>query len=87
MVLDTSEEKLEELRENPQFDAFDDLKNCAPQADIIFIAVKPYHAESRFFKAESVSKTWPDHDIDHGGRYHRYHKTINGTHKNSSCHA
>ena len=34
MVLDTSEEKLEELRENPQFDAFDDLKNCAPQADI-----------------------------------------------------
>ncbi|WP_437369805.1 pyrroline-5-carboxylate reductase [Maribacter litoralis] len=57
MVLDTSEDKLEELRENPQFDAFDDLKNCAPQADIIFIAVKPYHAESVFLKLNPLVKS------------------------------
>ena len=56
MVLDTSEAKLEELRENPQFDAFDDLNKCAPQADIIFIAVKPYHAESVFLKLNPLVK-------------------------------
>ena len=54
MVLDTSEDKLEELRKNPQFDAYDDLSKCAPQADIILIAVKPYHAESVFMKLEPM---------------------------------
>ncbi|WP_194767969.1 pyrroline-5-carboxylate reductase [Tamlana sp. I1] len=48
MVLDTSKEKLEELDKIDHFDAFDDLKKCAPTADIIFVAVKPYHAESVF---------------------------------------
>ena len=48
MVLDNSEEKLEELNKMPHFDAFKELKDCVPQADIIFIAVKPYHAESLF---------------------------------------
>ncbi|WP_445738696.1 pyrroline-5-carboxylate reductase [Mariniflexile sp.] len=48
MVLDTSEEKLEELNKMAHFDAFSELKDCVPQADIIFIAVKPYHAESLF---------------------------------------
>lgn len=48
MVLDNSEEKLEELNKLPHFDAFKELKDCVPQADIIFIAVKPYHAESLF---------------------------------------
>ena len=48
MVLDNSEEKLEELNKIPHFDAFKELKDCVPQADIIFIAVKPYHAKSLF---------------------------------------
>ncbi|WP_445734305.1 pyrroline-5-carboxylate reductase [Mariniflexile sp.] len=48
MVLDTSEEKLEKLNKMAHFDAFSELKDCVPQADIIFIAVKPYHAESLF---------------------------------------
>ncbi|WP_067150655.1 pyrroline-5-carboxylate reductase [Pseudotamlana agarivorans] len=48
MVLDNSEEKLKELDEIPYFDACRDLKDCVPQADIIFIAVKPFHAESVF---------------------------------------
>ena len=48
MVLDKSEEKLEELHQIAHFDAFSELKDCVPQADIIFIAVKPYHAESVF---------------------------------------
>lgn len=48
MVLDKSEEKLEELHQISHFDAFSELKDCVPQADIIFVAVKPYHAESVF---------------------------------------
>jgi pyrroline-5-carboxylate reductase len=48
MVLDKSEEKFEELNEISHFDAFKELDECVPKADIIFIAVKPYHAESLF---------------------------------------
>lgn len=48
MVLDKSEEKLEELNQISYFDAFSELRDCVPQADIIFVAVKPYHAESVF---------------------------------------
>ena len=48
MVLDTSEEKLKELNAVSHFDAFDKLEDCVPKADIIFVAVKPYHAENVF---------------------------------------
>ncbi len=48
MVLDSSEEKLKELDQISHFDAFRELDDCVPQADIIFIAVKPYHAEKLF---------------------------------------
>lgn len=48
MVLDKSEDKLKELHQIPYFDAFEDFKDCVPQADIIFIAVKPFHSESVF---------------------------------------
>ena len=48
MVLDNSEEKLEELNEISHFVAFKELEECVPKADIIFIAVKPYHAENLF---------------------------------------
>jgi pyrroline-5-carboxylate reductase len=48
MILDNSEEKLEELNEISHFDAFKELEDCVPKADIIFIAVKPYHAENLF---------------------------------------
>ncbi|MFV9551486.1 pyrroline-5-carboxylate reductase [Algibacter sp. PT7-4] len=48
MVLDKSEEKMEALNKISHFDAFDELDECVPKADIIFIAVKPYHAETVF---------------------------------------
>lgn len=54
MVLDSSEEKLEELNNIAHFDAFEELKDCVPQADIIFIAVKPYHAEGVFKAIKSL---------------------------------
>ncbi|CAM4097096.1 pyrroline-5-carboxylate reductase [Zobellia nedashkovskayae] len=48
MVLDSSEEKLKELNEIAHFDTFEKLEECVPQADIIFIAVKPYHSAKLF---------------------------------------
>ena len=50
MVLDNSDEKLEELHKVSHFDAFKELEDCVPKADIIFVAVKPHHAEDLFKK-------------------------------------
>lgn len=54
MVLDKSDEKLEEVDQISYFDAYSELHECVPQADIIFIAVKPYHAEPLFKKISSL---------------------------------
>ena len=56
MVLDNSEEKLEALNEISHFDAFKELSDCVPKADIIFIAVKPYHAENLFKALKKLTK-------------------------------
>jgi pyrroline-5-carboxylate reductase len=48
MVLDKSYKKLEELYQISHFDAFKELEDCVPKADIIFISVKPHHAEELF---------------------------------------
>lgn len=45
MVLDKCDEKLEEIHQIAHFDAYNELKECVPLADIIFIAVKPHQAE------------------------------------------
>lgn len=56
MVLDKSEEKLEELNQLSHFDAYEKLDDCVPEADIIFVAVKPYHAESVFKDIRTLVK-------------------------------
>lgn len=45
MISDTNPEKTEELKKVSRFDVFTDLSDCLPKADIVFLAVKPYHAE------------------------------------------
>ena len=57
MVLDKSEEKLEELNQLSHFDAYKELDECVPQADIIFVAVKPYHAEGVFKAIRTLVKS------------------------------
>tara|TARA_B110000091_G_C13812846_1_gene476110 strand:- start:568 stop:1374 length:807 start_codon:yes stop_codon:yes gene_type:complete len=57
MVLDKSDEKLEELHQISHFDAFNELKDCVPKADIIFVAVKPHHAEELFKKINPLVTT------------------------------
>jgi len=56
MVLDSSEEKLKELNQISHFDTFSKLEDCVPAADIIFIAVKPYHAEQLFDRIKRLVK-------------------------------
>ena len=56
MVLDTSAEKREELHQISHFDAYEHLEDCVPEADIIFLAVKPYHAEDLLKKINPMVK-------------------------------
>lgn len=46
MISDKDPGKIAELNKIKRFDVFADLDECLPKADIIFIAVKPYHADS-----------------------------------------
>lgn len=47
-IYDTDPKKIESLRKDSRFDVFDNLDDCLPKADIVFIAVKPYHSDGLF---------------------------------------
>lgn len=49
-IFDTDPKKIKSLRKNSQFNVFDNLTDCLPTADIVFIAVKPYHSDGLFEK-------------------------------------
>ncbi len=50
MISDNAPEKTKELRKVSHFDVYDDIADCANKADIVFIAVKPYHIDELFQK-------------------------------------
>lgn len=54
MIYDVSEEKIASLRKLPHFDVFENLEDCLPKADIIFIAVKPFHSDELFEKMKRM---------------------------------
>jgi pyrroline-5-carboxylate reductase len=54
MIQDLSTDILSSLRENPEFEVYDNLDDCLPQADIVFIAVKPYHCVELFDKMKDI---------------------------------
>lgn len=54
MVYDISHEKTKELQALPNFDAFTSLEDCLPKADVVFLAVKPYHVEELFETMKSL---------------------------------
>lgn len=56
MVSDTDPKKTEELEKISRFDVYTNLKDCLPNADIIFIAVKPYHTEELFKELKPMMK-------------------------------
>lgn len=54
MILDSSPEKILSLKKISHFDVFENLEDCLPQADLVFIAVKPYHCEDLFAKMKPL---------------------------------
>ena len=53
-IFDTDPKKIESLSKDSRFDVFDNLEDCLPKADIIFIAVKPYHSDNLFEKMKPM---------------------------------
>lgn len=47
-IYDTDPVKIKKLQTENNFDVYDSLSGCLPSADLIFIAVKPYHCEGLF---------------------------------------
>jgi len=56
MISDNSLEKTEALKKMSRFDVYTDLSECLPKADIIFIAVKPFHAEALMKELKPMMK-------------------------------
>lgn len=47
-IYDIDPEKVIALETQSHFDVFDKLDACLPDADLVFVAVKPYHSEELF---------------------------------------
>ncbi len=54
MIFDVSPEKIISLKEMSLFNVFENLEDCLPKADIVFIAVKPYHSEELFEQMKAM---------------------------------
>ena len=54
MILDNSPEKILSLKKISHFDVYENLDDCLPQADLIFVAVKPFHSDELFKKMKSI---------------------------------
>lgn len=54
MIYDVSKELLEKLGQVSYYDVFDNLEDCLPDADVVFVAVKPYHSEDLFEKMKPM---------------------------------
>ncbi|TYB78067.1 pyrroline-5-carboxylate reductase [Bizionia gelidisalsuginis] len=53
-IYDTDPKKIEVLSQQPEFNVFDNLEDCLPKADVVFIAVKPFHCEELFKKMKPL---------------------------------
>lgn len=48
MIFDKSADIITSLSKLDHFDVYDDIEECLPDADVVFLAVKPYHCDSLF---------------------------------------
>ncbi|MEP6263025.1 MAG: pyrroline-5-carboxylate reductase [Gillisia sp.] len=48
MIYDKSPELIVSLSKMEHFDVYDNIKECLPDADVVFLAVKPYHVDELF---------------------------------------
>lgn len=54
MIYDISDEKISSLEKVDKFDVYRNLGDCLPKADIVFLAVKPYHSDELFLRMKSM---------------------------------
>lgn len=54
MIYDNSPEKILSLKKLEQFDVYEKIEDCVPLADLVFIAVKPYHSDKLFAKIQPL---------------------------------
>ncbi len=54
MIYDNSPEKILSLKKLEHFDVYEKIEDCVPLADLVFIAVKPYHCEELFDTIKSL---------------------------------
>ncbi|MFD2551930.1 pyrroline-5-carboxylate reductase [Bizionia sediminis] len=47
-IYDTDPKKIARLSQDPHFNVYHNLEDCLPKADIVFLAVKPYHIDDLF---------------------------------------
>ncbi len=57
MIYDVSAEKISSLEKISHFDVFENLEDCLPKADIVFIVVKPFHSDELFTKMKALVKS------------------------------
>lgn len=48
MIFDKSADVITSLSKLDHFDVYDDIEECLPEADIVFLAIKPFHCDSLF---------------------------------------
>lgn len=48
MIFDKSADIITSLSKLDHFDVYDDIEECLPDADVVFLAVKPYHCDDLF---------------------------------------
>lgn len=54
MIYDASEDRRAELRSDEAYEIHDTLEECLPEADVVFVAVKPYHATDLFARMKPM---------------------------------
>lgn len=50
MIFDVLPEKIISLKEMGMFDVYEKIEDALPKADVVFLAVKPFHSEELFIK-------------------------------------
>lgn len=54
MIHDLSKELIELLQKREEFEVYEKLEDCLPTADVVFLAVKPYHCDELMHTMRSM---------------------------------
>lgn len=54
LIMDTAPDKVKSLEKIDYFDVYDRIENCIDKADVVLIAVKPYHSADLFASVKDL---------------------------------